>query len=213
VHAGCHSSAHAYAVVAVPHLRPRTLAGLTILALALASPAGAAQVRFSGGMGLAVWPIEVGIGERPHRGVALAPAGRIRLLLGPHLRLQNNAMMARFSEDDGSWVRRSVMVLGPQAVAPLSDRVYLAFGGHVGADSLKLSETVRSTDDGLRVVRDVERWSPVFQPSIALGVLITHRIEFEIEAAELMVFAGDDVELSFWFGVGVYFRVGVGRAR
>lgn len=156
--------------------------------------------------------MNIGIGESAHRGTALAPAGRIRLILGPHARLQTNAMMARFSEDDGSWVRRSLMVLGPQAVAPLSERVYLAFGAHLGADSLKLSETVRHTDDGLRVVRDTERWAPVFQPSMALGVLITHRIEFEVELAEAMVLAGDDVELSFWVGVGVYFRVGVGRS-
>ena len=46
---------------------------------------------------------------------------------------------------------------------------------------------------------------------MAVGVLITHRIELEIEAAEAMVFAGNEVELSFWFGVGVYFREGVGR--
>ena len=189
----------------------RPLPWLVPLLVALALPARAEQVRFSGGMGLAVWPMEVVIGERAHRGAALAPAGRLRLLLGPHLRLQNNAMMARFSEDDGSWVRRSLMVLGPQAVAPLSDRIYLAFGGHVGADSLRLSETARTTDDGLRVVRDVERWSPAFQPTLSIGFLLTHRVELEIEAAEVMVFAGDDVELSFWFGIGVYFRVGLGR--
>lgn len=137
--------------------RPSLLAWAALLLAAVAPPAAASEVRFGGGMGLAVWPMTVEIGERSHRGAALAPAGRIRLILGPHARLQTDAMMARFSEDDGTWVRRSLMVLGPQAVAPLSDRVYLAFGGHLGADSLVLGETVRRTEDGLRVVRDVDR--------------------------------------------------------
>ncbi len=186
---------------------------LLVAALGVAPVARAGEVQFSGGMGLALWPMTVELTERAHRGVALAPAGRVRLRLGPHARLQTNAMMARFSEDDGSWVRRSLMVFGPQAIAPLSSRVYLAFGGHVGADSLRLSETVERTVDDLRLVRDASRWAPVFQPTLAFGVLIGHRIEFEVEVAESMVFAGDRVELSFWLGVGVYFRVGLGGNR
>jgi hypothetical protein len=189
----------------------------TILLLASigvpSTPAGAAEVQFSGGMGFAVWPMTVELTDRVHRGVAFTPAGRVRLSIGPHLRLQTNAMMARFSHDDGSWVRRSLMVIGPQAIAPLSERIYLAFGGHLGADSLRLSETVRRTEDDLRVVRDASRWAPVFQPSLAVGALIGTRIELEAEIAEAMVFAGGEVELSFWFGVGVYFRAGVGGRR
>jgi hypothetical protein len=181
---------------------------VTLGLLLVAPEASALELTFTGGMGLTVWPMNLRVTELDHSGVGVGISGRVMMRLGQYVRFQAGLLQGSFSEDDRSRVRRSGIFGSVEAFYHLHAPFYTSLGLKVAADHLRLTETLELLDDSTRLVNDVDRWTPMIEPFLTLGVLLGGRFHLELETGMIVAFFDGEVYLSAAVVLGVYFRMG-----
>ena len=180
---------------------------LVCAALLIGGAARASTIRVIGGMGLTTWPMELRLGERSHSGVGLGISGRLMLRLFDHLRLQTGIVQGEFGEDDLSQVKRSLIFGGIEAQLPLFWDAYATVGARAGGAHLVLQQTDARLGDDQRQVRDLDRWTPLVEPTVALGYLLADKFHFELEGGLALDYADGALHTSFTVVLAVYFRM------
>jgi hypothetical protein len=144
---------------------------------------------------------------RNHNGVGIGITGRLMVRLFEHLRLQAGLLQGQFAEEDDSEAWRSYVFFGAEAELPLFLDAYATAGTRIGGAHLTMIETISSQGDDTRLVRDVNRWTLLVEPMLALGYLIADRFHVELEGGAALDVADGGVDVSFVMLVGVYFKM------
>jgi hypothetical protein len=180
---------------------------LPIAAALLAGNASASTIRVTGGMGPTVWPMELQLGDRSHDGVGLGISGRLMLRLWDHLRLQTGLVQGEFEEADLSKVKRSLIFGAVEAQLPLFLDAYALVGARAGGVHLVLEQTLERSGDDQRRVRDLDRWTPLVEPTLALGYLLADKFHLELEGGVALDYADGALHTSYTIVLGIYFRI------
>ncbi|MBN2358571.1 MAG: hypothetical protein JXR83_03900 [Deltaproteobacteria bacterium] len=169
--------------------------------------AAASTIRATGGMGLTIWPMQLRLGDHSHDGIGLGISGRVMARLWDHLRLQAGLLQGEFEEADQSKAKRSFIFGAVEAQLPLFLDAYALFGARAGGSHLVLVQTEERLDDNRRRVRDLDRWTPLVEPTAALGYLLVDKFHLEIECGVALDYADGALHTSYTIVLGIYFRM------
>lgn len=165
-------------------------------------------IRFVGGMGLAIWPMELKLTQRVHTNVGLGISGRLMVKVGDHLRLQAGLFQGNFGEEDKTQVQRNFIFAGIEGSVQLPADFYLNLGARFGGSHLEMVETLQRKKDDQRLVNDIDIWSPMVQPIVAAGCLLKKKYHVEVEAGTALTYIEGGWQVSYTALVGVYFAMG-----
>lgn len=189
-------------------MKSHLLAALLLAATALfGNDARASTIRVTGGMGPTLWPMQLRLGDRSHDGIGLGISGRVMLRLWDHLRLQAGLVQGEFEEADLSKAKRSLIFGAAEAQLPLFLDAYALIGARAGGAHLVLEQTLERSGDGQRRVRDLDRWTPMIEPTVALGYLLADKFHLELEGGVALDYADGALHTSYTIVLGVYFRM------
>jgi hypothetical protein len=116
-------------------------------------------------------------------------------------------VQGEFGEDDLSSLKRSLIYGAVEAQVPLVWDAYALFGARLGGSHLVMAQTAAVDADGLRQVRDLDRWSPTVQPMATLGYLLAERFHLELEGGVALDWADGGLHTSYLVVLGIYFKM------